>query len=128
VFAVDIDRTRAQGLGLTARDVTNSLVVSLAGSSQVSPTYWLNPANGVQYPIVMQTPQYNLDSLAALANLPVARVVALVVGIDPQEGIGAERRDVEDVLARAGLEVRWWSAGADLAAALGDDTTTGVSA
>ncbi|HEU5297409.1 MAG TPA: efflux RND transporter permease subunit [Burkholderiaceae bacterium] len=72
VFAVDIDRTRAQDLGLTARDVTNSLVVSLAGSSQVAPTFWLNPANGVSYPIVMQTPQYNLDSLSALANLPIS--------------------------------------------------------
>jgi multidrug efflux pump subunit AcrB len=71
VFAVDIDRSRAQDLGLTARDVTNSLVVSLAGSSQVAPTYWLNPANGISYPIVMQTPQHSLDSLAALANLPI---------------------------------------------------------
>ena len=53
------------------RDVTNSLVTSLAGSSQVAPTFWLNPKNGVQYPIVIQTPQYRLDSLAALANLPV---------------------------------------------------------
>jgi multidrug efflux pump subunit AcrB len=57
---------------LTARDVTNSLVVSLAGSSQVAPTYWLNPANGVSYSIVMQTPQYRLDSLAELANQPVS--------------------------------------------------------
>ena len=72
VFAIDVDRTRAQDLGLTARDVTNSLVVSLAGSSQVSPTYWLNPANGVTYPIVMQMPQYRLDSLSALANLPIS--------------------------------------------------------
>ncbi len=71
VFAVDVDRSRAQDLGLTARDVTNSLVVSLAGSSQVAPTYWLNPANGISYPIVLQTPQYALDSLPALANLPV---------------------------------------------------------
>lgn len=72
VFGIEVDRTRAQDVGLTARDVTNSLVVSLAGSSQVSPTYWLNPANGVSYPIVMQTPQYHLDSLSALANLPVS--------------------------------------------------------
>ena len=43
VFAVDIDRTRAQYVGLTTRDVTNSLVVNLAGSGQVAPTYWLNP-------------------------------------------------------------------------------------
>lgn len=71
VFNVDLDRTQAQLLGLTTRDVTNSLVVNLAGSSQVAPTYWLNPANSVSYPIVMQTPQPQLDSLAALANLPV---------------------------------------------------------
>ena len=71
VFNVDLDRTQAQLLGLSTRDVTNSLVVNLAGSSQVAPTYWLNPANGVSYPIVMQTPQPQLDSLAALANLPV---------------------------------------------------------
>ena len=72
VFEVNVDRTRAQDLGLTARDVTNSLVINLAGSSQVAPTNWLNPANGVSYPVVMQTPQYQLDSLSALANLPVS--------------------------------------------------------
>ena len=72
VFKVDIDRTRAQDFGLTARDITNSLVVNLAGSSQVAPTFWLNPANGVSYPIVMQTPQRQLDSLSALANLPLS--------------------------------------------------------
>jgi CzcA family heavy metal efflux pump len=71
VFNVDVDRTQAQLLGLTTRDVANSLVVNLAGSSQVAPTYWLNPATNVTYPIVMQTPQRNLDSLAALSNLPV---------------------------------------------------------
>jgi CzcA family heavy metal efflux pump len=71
MFKVDVDRTQAQQLGLTTRDVTNSLVVNLAGSSQVAPTYWLNPANGVSYPIVMQTPQREMDSLAALSNLPI---------------------------------------------------------
>ncbi|MBS0539267.1 MAG: efflux RND transporter permease subunit [Proteobacteria bacterium] len=71
VFGVNIDRTRAQYVGLTTRDVTNSLVVNLAGSSQVAPTYWLNPANGVSYSIVMQTPQYRLDSLSSLSNLPI---------------------------------------------------------
>jgi CzcA family heavy metal efflux pump len=71
VFNVDVDRTRAQEVGVTTRDVTNSMVVNLAGSSQVAPTYWLNPSNGVSYPIVMQTPQYRLDSLPALANMPI---------------------------------------------------------
>ena len=70
-FNVDVDRTRAQLVGITERDVTNSMVVNLAGSSQVAPTFWLNNANGVSYPIVMQTPQYSFDSLPALQNLPI---------------------------------------------------------
>jgi multidrug efflux pump subunit AcrB len=71
-FNIDVDRTRAQLLGITERDVTNSLGVNIAGSSQVAPTFWLNPANAISYPIVMQTPQYSLDSLAALENLPIS--------------------------------------------------------
>jgi CzcA family heavy metal efflux pump len=70
-FNIDVDRTRAQYVGLTERDVTNSLVVNLAGSSQVAPTYYLNPENGVSYSIVMQTPQYKIDSLSALETLPI---------------------------------------------------------
>jgi len=72
VFKIDVDRTRAQELGLTTRDVTNNVIVNLAGSSQVAPTYWLNPANGVSYPIVMQTPQYQMNSLSKLENLPMS--------------------------------------------------------
>jgi multidrug efflux pump subunit AcrB len=70
-FNIDVDRTRAQYVGLTERDVTNSLVVNLAGSSQVAPTYYLNPDNGVSYSIVMQTPQFQIDSLSALETLPI---------------------------------------------------------
>jgi multidrug efflux pump subunit AcrB len=68
---IDVDRTRAQYVGLTERDVTNSLVVNLAGSAQVAPTYYLNPDNGVSYSIVMQTPQYQIDSMSALETLPI---------------------------------------------------------
>jgi multidrug efflux pump subunit AcrB len=68
---VDIDRTRAQFTGVTAAQVTNSLVVNLASSLQVAPTYWLNEKNGVTYPIALQTPQYQIDSLPALQNLPI---------------------------------------------------------
>jgi len=78
-FDVDVDRTRAQYVGITERDVTNSMVVSLAGSSQVQPTFWLNPENGVNYSIVMQTPQYKVDSLNALRNLPIT-----APGVPPQ--------------------------------------------
>ena len=68
---INVDRTRAQYVGLTERDVTNSLVVNLAGSAQVAPTYFLNPDNGVSYSIVMQTPQYQMDSMSALETLPI---------------------------------------------------------
>jgi multidrug efflux pump subunit AcrB len=70
-FNIDVDRTRAQYVGMTERDVTNALVVNLAGSSQIAPTYYLNPDNGVSYSIVMQTPQYQIDSLGALQTLPI---------------------------------------------------------
>jgi multidrug efflux pump subunit AcrB len=70
-FNIDVDRTRAQYVGLTERDVTNSLTVNLAGSGQVAPTYFLNPDNGVSYSIVMQTPQFQVDSLGALETLPI---------------------------------------------------------
>jgi multidrug efflux pump subunit AcrB len=68
---VDLDRTRAQYTGVTAADVTDSLVVNLASSIQVAPTYWLNEKNGVTYPIALQTPQYQIDTLPELRNLPI---------------------------------------------------------
>lgn len=71
-FNVDVDRTLAQYVGLTQRDVTNSMVVNLAGSSQVAPTFYLNPDNGVSYSVVMQTPQYRIDSLSKLEALPIS--------------------------------------------------------
>jgi multidrug efflux pump subunit AcrB len=70
-FKIDVDRSRAQYVGVTERDVTTSLGTSLSGTGQVTPTYWLNPKNGVSYPIVIQTPQYALDSLTSLQNLPI---------------------------------------------------------
>ena len=82
-FNVNVDRTRAQYVGITERDVTNSMVVNLAGSSQVQPTFWLNPENGVNYSIVMQTPQYQVDSLDALRNLPITAAGA------PPQTLGA---------------------------------------
>jgi len=72
LFEINVDRTRAQQVGVSTRDVTNNLVVNLAGSSQVSPTFWLNPTNGVSYPIVIQTPQYRMDTLSALSSMPIS--------------------------------------------------------
>jgi CzcA family heavy metal efflux pump len=68
---VDVDRARMAQLGLTELDVTDAVATSLAGSSQTAPTYWLDPENGVSYPIVAQTPEYQVDTLSNLENLPV---------------------------------------------------------
>jgi CzcA family heavy metal efflux pump len=71
-FLVNIDRTRAARLGMTERDVTNSLVVTMAGSGQIAPSFWLNKANGVSYPIVAQTPEYRVQTLSDLENTPIS--------------------------------------------------------
>ncbi len=68
---VDVDRTLAAEVGLTQRDVANSLLVTLSGSGQVKPNFWLNPENGVSYPIVAQMPQYRINSISDLSNIPI---------------------------------------------------------
>lgn len=70
-FDVNVNRVYASTLGVTEKNVTDSLVNTLSGSGQVEPNFWLNPRNGVSYPIVVQTPQYYVDSLAALENIPI---------------------------------------------------------
>jgi CzcA family heavy metal efflux pump len=68
---VQADRTKVQEVGFTMRDVAASLLVALSGSFQTAPSFFLNPANGVSYQVASQTPQYQLDSLQTLANVPV---------------------------------------------------------
>ena len=68
---LSVDRTRAQQVGLQQRDVAQNLLVSLSGSFQTAPTFWLNPGNGVSYSVAVQTPEYKVDSLQALMNTPV---------------------------------------------------------
>ncbi len=68
---IDVDRTKAQQIGFSARDVATDLLVSLSGSFQTSPSYWLDPRNGVSYSIAAQTPQYRVDTLQDLQNIPV---------------------------------------------------------
>ncbi|HKF23295.1 MAG TPA: efflux RND transporter permease subunit [Candidatus Angelobacter sp.] len=68
---LNVDRTRAQQVGLDQRDVAQNLLVSLSGSFQTNPTYWLNPENGVTYSVAVQTPEYRMDSLQALMNTPM---------------------------------------------------------
>ena len=70
-LSVNVDRTRASDAGLTQRDVANSMLISLSSSNQVAPNFWLNPANGVQYSVAVQTPEFKMDSTSALLSTPI---------------------------------------------------------
>ncbi len=69
---VSTDRSRAQQLGISQHDIANDLLLTLSGSGQIAPTFWLNPDSGLQYPLVTQAPQYRMTSLQDLQNLPVS--------------------------------------------------------
>jgi CzcA family heavy metal efflux pump len=73
---MNIDRTRVQSVGLQARDVAQNVLVSLSSSFQTAPAFWLDPRNGINYNIAVQTPQYRVDSYQALQNTPVTAPVA----------------------------------------------------
>ena len=68
---VNVDRTKAQEVGFSERDVANNLLISLSGSFQTTPSFWLDPVNRVEYSIAAQTPQYRIQTLQDLANVPV---------------------------------------------------------
>jgi multidrug efflux pump subunit AcrB len=68
---LSVDRTKAQEIGYTAQDIAQNLLVSLSGSFQTSPTFWVDPKNRVSYQIATQTPQYRTDTLQDLENIPV---------------------------------------------------------
>jgi multidrug efflux pump subunit AcrB len=70
-MTVNVDRTRAQEIGLTQANVAQSVLVSLSGSFQTTPSFYLDPKSGVSYNVAIQAPQYRMDSLAALESLPV---------------------------------------------------------
>jgi multidrug efflux pump subunit AcrB len=71
---VNVDRTRTSLVGLTTNDVASNLLTALAGSSQVNPTFWVDPKTGISYTLATQAPQYRLDTLQALENLPINSV------------------------------------------------------
>jgi CzcA family heavy metal efflux pump len=85
---LDIDRTRVTQVGLTARDVAQSVLVSLSGSFQTSPNFWLNPRNGVTYSLAVQSPQYRMTSMQDLMTIPVnsqqgAQLMSNLVQVTP---------------------------------------------
>src|SRR5581483_4101067 len=86
---VNINRSKAGQLGLTVKDVSSSMLISLSSSSQVAPNEWLNWTNGVTYPIGVQTPQYRVDSLDALMRTTVSPVSGTVATGAPGPQTGA---------------------------------------
>jgi multidrug efflux pump subunit AcrB len=67
-----VDRTKAAGSGFTQNDIARSLLTSLSGSFQTQPTFWLNPINGVSYNLATQTPQYRIQSMQDMQNIPIS--------------------------------------------------------
>jgi multidrug efflux pump subunit AcrB len=86
-FNVDVDRSKAALLGLTEQTVASNLLVSLSGSFQTSPSFWIDPKSGTQYVVATQTPQFRMDSLNDLANTPLSgangapQILSSVAGI-----------------------------------------------
>ncbi|MGH7487808.1 MAG: efflux RND transporter permease subunit, partial [bacterium] len=85
---LNVDRTKAAQMGLTQRDVTSSMLISLSSSGQVAPAQWLNWANGVNYTVAVQTPQYKIDSLDALLRTPVSAASNAVSATTPASQAG----------------------------------------
>ena len=86
---LNVDRAKASQLGLTQRDVTSSMLISLSGSATVAPNFWMNWTNGVNYNIGVQTPQYRMDSLDALLRTPISVASNAVNTTTPGSQAGA---------------------------------------
>ncbi len=69
---LNVDRTRVQSVGLSPTDVANSVLLTLSSSSTVSPSFWVNPLNGYEYNVAVQSPQYKIDSMQSLSNIPIS--------------------------------------------------------
>jgi multidrug efflux pump subunit AcrB len=79
---VDVDRTKAEFLGLTQQNVASNMLISLSGSFQTTPSFWIDPSTGTQYNVVAQTPQYRLTSLNDLGNTPLSQTTGSVPAAD----------------------------------------------
>ena len=83
---VDVDRVKASEVGLTQQVATNSILVSLSGTTQVTPNYWVNPVNRVNYVLAVQTPPYRIPSVDTLTNTPIITGSMQVIGQPPGTG------------------------------------------
>jgi len=103
---VDVDRTKAEQVGFSQRDIATNLLISLSGSFQTTPEFWLNPKSGVSYMVATQTPQYRVDSLQSLENIPITgtsrarpEILASVASIHRGSGMAlVSHYDIQPVL------------------------------
>jgi multidrug efflux pump subunit AcrB len=86
---LNVDRVKASQLGLTQRDVTSSMLISLSGNGSVAPNFWVNWANGVNYNVGVQTPQYRINSLDALLRTPISVATNAITTWTPDSQAGA---------------------------------------
>jgi multidrug efflux pump subunit AcrB len=118
-WTVNVDRTRAQQVGFTQRDVATDVLVGLSGSFQTQPTFFLNPQNHVSYNVAVQTPQYDVESLSQLENFPIAtngssrqpQILGNLASIDR----GVEQGTVSHYNARSVIDIYGSVEGTDLA-------------
>jgi CzcA family heavy metal efflux pump len=118
-WTVNVDRTRAQEVGYSQSQVAQDVLIGLSGSFQTTPTFYLNPQNHVSYNIAVQTPQYDVESLQALENFPIAtngttqqpQILGNLASIDR----GAEQGTVSHYNARPVIDIYGSVEGTDLA-------------
>ncbi|QHN05094.1 efflux RND transporter permease subunit [Granulicella sp. WH15] len=122
-WTINVDRTRAQQVGYSQRDVATDVLIGLSGSFQTQPTYYLNPQNHVSYNLAVQTPQYDVHDLQQLQNFPIAnsgssqqpQILGNLASIDR----GAEQGTVSHYNARPVIDVYGSVEGTDLASVAG---------
>ena len=119
IWTIAVDRTRAQQVGYSQLQITNSVLTSLSGSFQTNPTFYLNPQNHVSYNIAVQTPQYNVQDLQQLQNFPIATNGSTqqpqILGNLASITRGAEQATVSHYNARPVIDVYGAVEGTDLA-------------
>ena len=89
---LNVDRTRAQSVGLSQQDVANSVLLTLSSSFQINPSFWVNPANGYEYNVAVQVPQYKIDSMQSLDNIPISSALTKTPADARQHGDGERQR------------------------------------
>ena len=97
VIRLDVDREKASQMGLTQRDVTSSMLISLSGSGTVAPNFWMNWSNGISYNIGVQTPQYRIDTLDALLRTPITASNAPENSTTPGSPAGAAAAGISSI-------------------------------